>query len=130
MMHYSVNNLDDGDICEIIVTGEITADGAIEMLEDVWQTDLYKASRCVFWDVERCEAFPNFNEFVSIVNFTRANKPKSGPTYIAFYSYTFSNSMLARVLHGFVNALPHKMALFEEKHAALAWFAADESDAA
>ena len=130
MMQFSINDLDNGDVCEIVVTGEISASSAIDMLEEVWQSDVYQAARCVLWDVERCEAFPDFNDFMTIVNFTRANKPNSGPSYIAFYSYTFSNSMLARVLQGFVNALPHKMALFEEKQSALAWFSAAESDAA
>ena len=117
-------------ICEIFVTGEIEPEIAIAHLDEIWASETYRRSRFVLWNVENCDAFPDFNQFVRIVNHARNHKPDGGPTLIAFYSPAFSNSMLSRVLQGFIQALPYRMSLFDDREAALAWFESTHSNAA
>ena len=120
----------DNAICEIFVTGAMETAAAIDMLDEIWVHDLYQNARFVIWDVERCEAFPDFNQFVRIVNHVRAHKPEGGPELIAFQSSAFSNSMLSRVLQGFIRALPYRMALFDNRDVVLAWFDSNRANAA
>ena len=120
----------DNEICEIFVAGAVESEAAIDMLNKIWVHDLYKNARFVIWDVEQCEAFPDFNQFVRIVNHARAHKPEGGPALIAFQSSAFSNTMLSRVLQGFIRALPYRMALFDNRDAVLAWFESNRANAA
>ena len=131
MPEYSINCAgEDNEICEIFVTGAVETDPAIEMLNEIWDNDIYTNARFVIWDMERCESLPDFNQFLRLVNHARANKPAGGPEFIAFYSSVFSNSMLARVLQGFIRALPYQMSLFAKRDSALAWFQSKTSHAA
>ena len=129
-MQYSITRQDDADICEIIISGQVTAEQAMQGLDEVWANDLYRHARFVIFDVERCEDYPDFNQLSKLVNYTLANKPAGGPTHIAYYSSNFANTMIKRVLQGLVNILPHNIVIFDNKKAALDWFPTNESDAA
>ena len=129
-MDYSISRSEDVSICEILVTGAVDTSAAIDMLDEVWADEAYQHAGLVVWDMERCESLPDFNQFLRLVNHARRHKPQDGPTHIAFYSSAFSNSMLARVLNGFIQALPYNMALFAEYDSAVSWFKSEQSNAA
>ena len=129
-MQHIISRADDSPLCKITLSGKVDVGPAKEMLTSVWLDTNYRYSRFVIWNLEACESFPDFNEFVHIVNHARKNKPRQGPSRIAFCSSTFENSMLVKVLQGFTTALPKPARFFANEALALEWFAKDESDAA
>ena len=129
-MEYIISKAADSEVCKITLSGKVDVDPTKEMLTAVWQDSTYKFSRFVIWNLEACDSFPDFNEFVHIVNHARKNKPSDGPARIAFCSSTFENSMLVKVFQGFTSALSKPARFFPSESLALEWFATDESDAA
>lgn len=129
-MEYTISKADNSEVCKVTLRGKVDVEPTKNMLTTVWQEPRYKLSRFVIWDLEACEAFPDFNEFVHIVNHARKNKPADGPCRIAFCSSTFENSMLVKVLQGFTGALPKPARFFSDESQAMEWFATNESDAA
>ncbi len=129
-MEYIISKAHDSEVCKITLNGKVEVGPTKEMLTAVWQDDAYKLSRFVIWDLDACESFPDFNEFVHIVNHARKNKPADGPVRIAFCSLTFESSMIVKVFQGFTSALPKPARFFSNESLALEWFATDESDAA
>ncbi|MEM7466225.1 MAG: hypothetical protein AAF387_05005 [Pseudomonadota bacterium] len=128
-MEYSIYT-ENPAVCEVQVFGKVVPNLAIEMLDEVWQHELYQSANGVLWDIERCVSYPDFNEFVPIINHIRRNKPKTGPHRIAFYSSTFENSMLVRVFQSFARPIPNRISFFSIRQTALDWCAAEASDAA
>ncbi|MGR8946650.1 MAG: hypothetical protein ACU84Q_01295 [Gammaproteobacteria bacterium] len=94
-MTHSINRVEAKDVCEIVHTGEVSAEDAIEILDEVWRDDTYQDSPFFLWDVARCEAFPDFNQFMAIADHARSDKPANGSTHITFYSSAYASSMLA-----------------------------------
>jgi len=50
------------EVCKITLSGKVEVEPTTTMLTSVWQHDDYKLAQYVIWDLEACDAFPDFNE--------------------------------------------------------------------